>query len=341
MVRLFLMYKAYRHEKVKLPIIGDLAGGNKDRGQQEPADSRQAVREDSSPAQDGLPSIQNASIPGLLVIPPGGIRSKPAPKTQSEPQAGAVLVQIFALILAVLAILGGGSLLMDLLQGGTPYEGEERIGVLLWLIVLVMSLPALVAGLFVWKGSPRLQQLCIITWLVGVSFPIAAYVINNRFQAAEQRADEKWKLEIENRAKEQRPIEKRRYAGPPRRLTDQQKLSLVRELGNLKGHKVKIACDLDNEESTRFATDFVEVFRQAGWVGLDGEDLQLVRAAYAVSAPGVYIFDSEFAGGRQSPDHGAIMFALSNAGLPVYSGSAPGLSLGQVEVWIAPNWLYK
>jgi len=91
MVRLFLMYKAYRHEKVKLPIIGDLAGGNKDRGQQEPADSRQAVREDSSPAQDGLPSIQNASIPGLLVIPPGGIRSKPAPKTQSEPQAGAVL----------------------------------------------------------------------------------------------------------------------------------------------------------------------------------------------------------------------------------------------------------
>jgi hypothetical protein len=95
MVRLFLMYKAYRHEKVKLPIIGDLAGGNKDRGQQEPADSRQAVREDSSPAQDGLPSIQNASIPGLLVIPPGGIRSKPAPKTQSEPQAGAVLVQIF------------------------------------------------------------------------------------------------------------------------------------------------------------------------------------------------------------------------------------------------------
>ena len=76
-------------------------------------------------------------------------------------------------------------------------------------------------------------------------------------------------------------------------------------------------------------------------MGLDGEDLQLVRAAYAVSAPGVYIFDSEFAGGRQSPDHGAIMFALSNAGLPVYSGSAPGLSLGQVEVWIAPNWLYK
>jgi uncharacterized membrane protein len=335
-----LMFKAYHHEKGKVSIIGYLAGRIGDRGQQEPADFRQAEREVTSAAQEGLPSIPKTSIPGLQVTPPGGIRRNPAPKTQAKPKAGAVFFQKSALQLAVLAVIVGGWLLMQEVQRGAPLEGEEALlgslmGGVFWLFVLVMSLPALVAGLFVWKGSPRLQQLCIITWLVAVSLPIAAYVMNNRFQVAMQRADEKREADI--RANRQPRF---RYAGPPRRITDQQKLSLVRELGNLKGHNVKIACDMDWQESTRFATDLVEVFRQAGWVGFDGEELQLAHWVDATNGPHVNVLESDTSKGIPPPDYGVVMHALSRAGIFVDGGRAAGLTPGQLELCIGANWFY-
>jgi hypothetical protein len=288
--------------------------------------------------------MNNTPTPGLVVIPPGGMKPK------SKPMPIAVFFQIVVIVFGVPAVILGGSCVYVIATFVRSDWGDASGPALFGILMMPYAVGAigiltLGIGLMAWQGSRPLRWVCIVISVLALSIPILAKLAEQRIDAAEKRREDEFVANVraeqrQRRAEDQRRLDERRFAGPPRRLTDQQKLSLVRELGNLKGHKVKIACDLDNQESTRFATDLVEVFRQAGWVSLDGEELQLVRSADVKNVPYVYILESDATIGFPPPDYGAITFALSHAGLRVGGGRAPGLSLGQVEVRIGTNWLY-
>jgi hypothetical protein len=278
------------------------------------------------------------------MMPPAGMKLKP------KPSGGAVFLQFVTLVFAVPAVIVGGICVYALANytpGRHPTEGDLGM-VLAVLLPYVVDVPVglltLAIGLLVRKGSPTLRWICLVTSLLALSIPLGATLAEHRAEAAAKRKAAEAEADAHlqageqgRRAEAQRRMDERRIAGPPRRLTDQQKLALVHGLGNLKGHKVYLTCDSHNQESTRFATDFVDVFRQAGWVGRDGNELKLAGSLFITNGPYVDILGS---GAMTSSDCGAILGAFSHAGINVVEHCKLAVLPGQVEVRIGTNWLY-
>jgi hypothetical protein len=55
-----------------------------------------------------------------------------------------------------------------------------------------------------------------------------------------------------------------------RHLTDAQKASILAVISPLPGHKISVTIPLGNSEAKSYGMEFVEIFRQARWVGVEG-----------------------------------------------------------------------
>ena len=55
-----------------------------------------------------------------------------------------------------------------------------------------------------------------------------------------------------------------------RHLTEAQKTSILAKVSPFPGHKVSINIPLGNSEAKSYAMEFVELFRQARWTGIEG-----------------------------------------------------------------------
>jgi len=230
-----------------------------------------------------------------------------------------------------------GMCLADLAPGKS-FEPESALSVLASFFSLPVSLFSLAIALKFKKGLPRLRQISIVTSAVALSLPIVAILLFQGMVAARNRHFEKLSADIRAERLRNRPGGTWKSQ---RRLTNPQMASLVQDLSALKGHKLKIACLPGDEESAVFANDFAEVFKRAGWLVLDGGEIQLERHEGKFEGLHIDISPSDGPKGRppSSADSEAVVNALIHAGVqePRYVYRYGGVPSGWMMLNIGRN----
>jgi len=61
--------------------------------------------------------------------------------------------------------------------------------------------------------------------------------------------------------------------GADRRLTESQRASILAKISLVPGHRIKISIPLGNAEAKSYGMEFVALFRQARWIGVEGTGL--------------------------------------------------------------------
>lgn len=85
----------------------------------------------------------------------------------------------------------------------------------------------------------------------------------------------------------QKGVEDIRQTTARRHLSGAQKESIAKTLLSLAGHKVSVDCIMGDTEGKDFALDFVEAFRKAQWIGVEGGGVS--QAVYDRDPTGVQI----------------------------------------------------
>jgi hypothetical protein len=212
---------------------------------------------------------------------------------------------------------------------------------------LPLGLLCLAIGLWVTKGFRPLRLTCIVISLLALSMPLGEILGLRRAAAGKREGAEHLARIFAERDRErdrerEREIEQGRVPGPQRQLTGQQNDVLVHDLSPLKGHRVRISYPWDTQESLTFAQNFLYVFGQAGWVGLDGEGLELARGSDIPGADAnIAILLSSRPSNGPPPEYGAIVDALTHAGIKVTFAKTSSLSPGEVELRILDFWIAR
>jgi hypothetical protein len=114
-----------------------------------------------------------------------------------------------------------------------------------------------------------------------------------------------------------RGINQIRETSAQRHLTDEQKSLLLSLLASFAHHKVTITCIWGDVEGKAYAMDFVEVFRKAGWTGVEG--MGTGQAMFDSDPVGVAIKlnSDDVAENKLPADANVIATALKQAGVAV------------------------
>jgi hypothetical protein len=92
-------------------------------------------------------------------------------------------------------------------------------------------------------------------------------------QQEQEQAEQRHAAEL---AETQRRVEETRRQQAPRRLTEDQKRSLVAALSPFAGQKFKLEYGMGNNEAANYAADFMDVFRNAKWVDVGNSPIQAI-----------------------------------------------------------------
>jgi hypothetical protein len=120
-----------------------------------------------------------------------------------------------------------------------------------------------------------------------------------------------------------------------RHLTDAQKASLLAAVSPLPGHKISVTIPLGNAEAKSYGMEFVEIFRKARWVGVEGAGLN--QAIWDKDPNGIEVTVNlaDARAGKVPPDAIMLLNTLTGLGLtPKNIFANPGLPPGETEIRI-------
>lgn len=122
-----------------------------------------------------------------------------------------------------------------------------------------------------------------------------------------------------------------------RHLGNAQKQALVRKLKAYSGSSVSILCPSGDEEAGRYAEDYMEVLRSAGWVGLAGSRPDRAIFGPGVSGVVILINQEDESSHKIPPQATALLRALKQTGITARGSRDEKVAPGTVRIVVARN----